>query len=143
MVQPYQPAGNLRRFTMPATAVSTHRFVWRANRVEFSSYQGATVNPANLITSWPYTGPDVPPDRLAINPRSDHFDADVLQRGVGIRFKGIVRTNVEEYCISEGWVRVQAGKTMDRHGQPLTIRLNGPVEAWFEDLGEDAPVARA
>ncbi|MBK6800497.1 DUF3297 family protein [Novosphingobium sp.] len=89
------------------------------------------------------SGPDVPPDRLAINPRSDHFDADVLQRGVGIRFKGIVRTNVEEYCISEGWVRVQAGKTMDRHGQPLTIRLNGPVEAWFEDLGEDAPVARA
>lgn len=61
VVQPYQPAGNLRRFTMPATAVSTHRFVWRANRVEFSSYQGATVNPANLITSWPYTGPDVPP----------------------------------------------------------------------------------
>ena len=89
------------------------------------------------------SGPDVPPDRLAINPRSDFFDADVLQRGVGIRFKGVVRTNVEEYCISEGWVRVQAGKTMDRHGQPLTIRLNGPVEAWFEDLGEDAPVARA
>ncbi len=89
------------------------------------------------------SGPDVPPDRLAINPRSDHFDADVLQRGVGIRFKGIVRTNVEEYCIAEGWVRVQAGETMDRHGQPLTIRLKGPVEAWFEDLGEDAPVARA
>ena len=89
------------------------------------------------------SGPDVPPDRLAINPRSDSFAADVLQRGVGIRFKGVVRTNVEEYCISEGWVRVQAGKTMDRHGQPLTIRLNGPVEAWFEDLGEDAPVARA
>lgn len=87
--------------------------------------------------------PDVPPDRLAINPRSDHFDADVLQRGVGIRFKGVVRNNIEEYCISEGWVRVQAGKTMDRHGQPLTIRLNGPVEAWFEDLGEDAPVAKA
>ncbi len=89
------------------------------------------------------SGPDVPPDRLAINPRSDHFDADVLQRGVGIRFKGVVRNNIEEYCISEGWVRVQAGKTMDRHGQPLTIRLNGPVEAWFEDLGEDAPVAKA
>ncbi len=60
VVQPYQHAGNLLRFTMPATAVSTHRFVWRANRVEFSSYQGATVNPANLITSWTYTGPDVP-----------------------------------------------------------------------------------
>ena len=86
--------------------------------------------------------PDLPSDRLAINPRSDYFDADQLQRGVGIRFKGVVRTNVEEYCISEGWVRVQAGKTMDRHGQPLTLKLNGPVEAWFEDLGEDAPVAK-
>lgn len=88
-------------------------------------------------------GPDVPPDRLAINPMSPHFDADKLQRGVGIRFKGAVRTNVEEYCISEGWVRVQAGKTMDRRGQPLTIKLNGPVEAWYEDLGDDPPVAKA
>ena len=89
------------------------------------------------------TGTDVPPDHLAINPRSAHFDADVLQRGVGIRFKGVVRTNVEEYSISEGWVRVQAGKTMDRKGQPLTIKLTGPVEAWYEDLGDDAPVAKA
>lgn len=89
------------------------------------------------------SGPDVPPDHLAINPRSPHFDADKLQRGVGIRFKGTVRTNVEEYCISEGWVRVQAGKTMDRKGQPLTIKLSGPVEAWYEDLGEGAPVAKA
>jgi hypothetical protein len=86
---------------------------------------------------------DTPPDRLAIHPKSPHFDADKLRRGVGIRFKGVVRTNVEEYCISEGWVRVQAGKTMDRKGQPLTLKLNGPVEAWYEDLGEDAPVARA
>jgi len=86
---------------------------------------------------------DVPPDRLAINPRSPFFDADKLGRGVGIRFKGVVRNNVEEYCISEGWVRVQAGKSRDRHGQPLTIKLNGPVEAWYEDLGENPPVAKA
>ena len=91
----------------------------------------------------PATGPDLPPDRLAINPRSEFFDADKLQRGIGIRFKGVVRTNVEEYCISEGWVRVQAGKTMDRKGQPLTLKLNGPVEAWYEDLGADAPAAKA
>ena len=89
------------------------------------------------------SGPDVPPDRLAINPRSDYFDADVLQRGVGIRFKGVVRTNVEEYSISEGWVRVQAGKTRDRHGNPLTLKLSGAVEAWYEDLGENPPVAKA
>ena len=88
------------------------------------------------------SGPDMPPDHLAIHPKSPHFSADVLQRGVGIRFKGVVRTNIEEYCISEGWVRVQAGKTMDRRGQPLTIKLSGPVEAWFEDLGENPPVAQ-
>ncbi len=74
-----------------------------------------------------------PPDRLSVNPRSTHFDADALQRGVGIRFKGRERTDVEEYSISEGWIRVAAGKTRDRHGQPLTIKLNGEVEAWFED----------
>ena len=85
---------------------------------------------------------DLPPDHLAIDPRSPYFDADKLGRGVGIRFKGVRRTNVEEYCISEGWVRVQAGKTMGRDGRPLTIKLTGAVEAWFEDLGDDAPVAK-
>jgi hypothetical protein len=89
------------------------------------------------------SAPDVPPDRLAIDPASPHFDADKLQRGVGIRFKGSQRHNVEEYCVSEGWVRVQAGRAMDRRGRPLTIKLNGPVEAWYEDLGEGAPVAKA
>jgi hypothetical protein len=88
------------------------------------------------------SGADVPPDRLAISPRSPYFDADKLQRGIGIRFKDGVRNNVEEYSISEGWIRVQAGKTKDRNGQPLTIKLSGPVEAWYEDLGEDAPVAK-
>ncbi len=85
---------------------------------------------------------DCPPDRLAIDPRSKYFDADVLQRGIGIRFKDVVRTNVEEYSISEGWVRVQAGRTMGRDGRPLTIKLNGPVEAWYEDLGDNPPVAK-
>ena len=84
---------------------------------------------------------DVPPDRLAIDSASDYFDADKLKRGIGIRFKGVQRHNVEEYCISEGWVRVQAGRSMDRRGRPLTLKLSGPVEAWYEDLGEGAPVA--
>ena len=87
--------------------------------------------------------PDVPPDRLAISPRSPFYDADLLMRGIGIRFKDVRRHNVEEYSISEGWVRVQAGRAMDRKGNPLTLKLNGPVEAWFEDLGDDAPVAKA
>ena len=81
-------------------------------------------------------GTDTPPDHLSVNPRSPHFNMDVLKRGIGIRFKDRVRTDVEEYCISEGWVRVAAGKTRDRHGQPLTIKLNGPVEAWFEDVAQ-------
>ena len=74
-----------------------------------------------------------PPDRLSTNPRSPHFDVDVLQRGVGIRFKGRQRTDVEEYCLSEGWIRVAAGKSRDRYGNAVTIKLNGEVEAWFED----------
>ena len=86
---------------------------------------------------------DTPPDRLSVNPKNEHFDVEVLKRGVGIRFKGRERTDIEEYSIPEGWVRVQAGKTMDRKGNPLTLKLSGPVEAWFEDLGEDAPVAKA
>lgn len=85
---------------------------------------------------------DVPPDHLSVNPRNPAFNADVLQRGVGIRFKDRVRTDIEEYSISEGWVRVQAGKTVDRQGQPLTIKLTGPVEAWYEDLGDNPPVAK-
>ena len=85
---------------------------------------------------------DLPPDRLAINPASPHFDQDTLERGIGIRFKGTERTNVEEYSISEGWIRVQAGRTLDRKGRPLTLKLSGPVEAWFKDLGENPPVAK-
>ena len=75
---------------------------------------------------------DTPPDRLAINPDSPYFDQATLERGVGIRFKGNERRDVEEYSISEGWVRVALGKKVDRHGNPLTLKLTGPVEAWFE-----------
>ena len=81
---------------------------------------------------------DTPPDRLSLNPRSPHFDADTLQRGVGIRFKGRERTDVEEYSVSEGWIRVQVGKTVDRKGQPLTIKLSGEVEPYFADAQESA-----
>ncbi len=103
----------------------------------------AQTSPAESGPPLAASSADVPPDHLAINPSSAHFNADLLQRGVGIRFKGVVRTNIEEYCISEGWVRVQAGKSMDRKGQPLTIKLSGVVEAWYEDLGENPPVAKA
>ncbi len=75
---------------------------------------------------------DTPPDRLSVNPKSPYFDQALLQRGIGIRFKGNERRDVEEYSISEGWIRVQLGKKTDRRGDPLTIKLTGPVEAWFE-----------
>ncbi len=77
---------------------------------------------------------DTPPDRLSINPKSPHYDAALLERGVGIRFKGVEKSNVEEYCVSEGWVRVAVGKTVDRHGAPLTTKLSGPVEPYFRDV---------
>ena len=80
---------------------------------------------------------DTPPDRLSIQPGSPYFDQDKLQRGVGIRFKGVERTDVEEYSISENWIRVALGKKVDRKGQPLTIKLSGPVEAWYQ-RGDDA-----
>lgn len=72
------------------------------------------------------------PDRLSIDPRSPHFDGEVLQAGIGVRFKGVEKFNVEEYCVSEGWIRVPAGKAMDRHGRPLTIKLSGEVEVWVK-----------
>ena len=74
---------------------------------------------------------DTLPDRLSNDPRSEHFSQDVLQRGIGIRFKGQERTDVEEYSVSEGWVRVALGKKVDRHGRPLTIKLSGPVEPYY------------
>ncbi len=80
---------------------------------------------------------DTPPDRLSNNPTSDYYEPELLQRGIGIRFKGKERNNVEEYCISEGWIRVQAGRANDRYGNPLTIKINGEVEAWFEDVEKD------
>ncbi len=81
---------------------------------------------------------DTPPDRLSLNPRSPHFDEPTLRRGVGIRFKGRERTDVEEYSVSEGWIRVAAGRSLDRHGQPMTIKLSGPVEPYFQDLSAEA-----
>jgi hypothetical protein len=83
-----------------------------------------------MTTSPPVTPP---PDRVSNDPRSPHFDADALARGIGIRFKGVEKNNVEEYCVSEGWIRVTAGNAKDRHGNPLTMKISGPVEAYFRD----------
>ena len=73
------------------------------------------------------------PDRLSVDPRSPHYNEAVLARDVGIRFKGVEKNNVEEYCVSEGWVRVTAGTSKDRHGNPLTIKVYGTVEPYFRE----------
>jgi hypothetical protein len=78
------------------------------------------------------TIPTALPDRLSVNPRSPYYNEEVLAQGVGIRFKGEEKTNVEEYCISEGWVRLALGNKVDRKGNPLTILQKGPVEAWIK-----------
>jgi hypothetical protein len=76
---------------------------------------------------------DALPDHLSNDPRSPHYNEAVLQRDVGIRFNGKEKTNVEEYCVSEGWIRVAAGKAVDRYGNPLTIKLTGTVEPYYRD----------
>jgi hypothetical protein len=86
-----------------------------------------------------HTMTDTPPDRLSNDPRSRFHDAALLERGVGIRFNGEERTNVEEYCVSEGWIRVAAGKALDRRGRPMTFKYKGTVEPYFRipDPAED------
>ncbi len=79
------------------------------------------------------TPPDTPPDRLSNDPRSRHYDAAAMARGVGVRFNGEERNNVEEYCVSEGWIRVAVGKSLDRRGNAMTMKLKGEVVPWFRD----------
>ncbi len=79
---------------------------------------------------------DTLPDRLCVNPKSPFYDEALLTRGVGIKFNGAEKTNVEEYCVSEGWIRVVAGKSVDRHGNPMTIKLKGTVEPYIKEEPE-------
>ena len=92
--------------------------------------RGTAMNEKNETMS------DAFPDRLSTNPKSPYYNEELLSRDVGIRFKGAEKTNVEEYCISEGWVRVTAGNAKDRFGNPLTIKVHGPVEPYFRDKTE-------
>jgi hypothetical protein len=73
------------------------------------------------------------PDRLSTDPHSPYYNEELIMRGVGIRFNGAEKTNVDEYCISEGWIRVTAAKTRDRHGRPLTMKLKGKVEPYIKE----------
>jgi hypothetical protein len=79
---------------------------------------------------------DTPPDRLSTDPSSPYYDEAVLRRDVGIRFKGVERNNIEEYCVSEGWVRMTVETAKDRFGNPLVIKASGPVEPYYRDKKE-------
>jgi hypothetical protein len=80
---------------------------------------------------------DTPPDRLSLDPRSPHYNEELLSRGVGIKFNGKEKTSVIEYSISEGWIRVAAGRSLDRYGRPMTVKLNGTVEPYYETEAPD------
>lgn len=82
---------------------------------------------------------DTPPDRLAADPRSPFHDAALLDLGIGIRFNGVERDNVEEYCVSEGWIRVPVGKSKDRRGNPMTLKVKGEVVAYFRSQANGGP----
>ena len=79
---------------------------------------------------------DTPPDRLSANPSSPYYDAALLERGVGVRFKGAEKTNVDEYCVSEGWVRLTVGATLNRKGEAMTVKLQGEVEPYFRTAAD-------
>jgi hypothetical protein len=80
------------------------------------------------------TAVETPPDHVATNPRSPFYAPELLARGIGIRFNGQEKTNVDEYCVSEGWVKLAVGKSLDRKGNAMTIKLNGTVEPYFKDV---------
>ena len=75
------------------------------------------------------------PDRLCTNPRSPYYDEALLAKGIGVRFRGEEKTNVDEYCVSEGWVKLAVGNKVDRKGNPMTIKLSGPVEVYVRGEG--------
>jgi hypothetical protein len=93
----------------------------RAGTVKYSLHSATSTLMSN----------DTPPDRLALDKRSPYFNEMALERGIGVRFKGVEHTNVAEYCVSEGWIRLPVGKALDRRGNAMTFKHIGPVEVWY------------
>jgi hypothetical protein len=94
------------------------------------AYEAMFSRKDSLMTDAPETTPQLP-DRLSTNPSSPYHNAELLERGIGVRFNGVERNNVEEYCVSEGWVRLAVGKTVDRHGNAMTVKYKGAVEPYL------------
>ena len=76
---------------------------------------------------------DTPPDRLSVNPKSPHYDEAAINRGVCVRFKGVEKNNVDEYCVSEGWVKLAVGASKDRFGNDITVKVKAEVVPYFKD----------
>jgi len=81
---------------------------------------------------------NIPPTHLSFDPKSAHYNAEALAKGVGIRFNGRERTDVLEYSVPEGWIMVAAGKSRDRYGNPMTIKVKGVVEPFYQDVAPQA-----
>ncbi len=123
-----------RLYTQPARIASPTETLPLAGPCLSTAWQFCASNAGRaMLVLGPKGNPmtETPPDRLSNDPKNAHYDASALDRGVGIRFDGAEKTNVEEYCVSEGWIRVAVGKTVDRRGAPLTIKLRGVVEPYF------------
>jgi hypothetical protein len=103
-----------------------------------ASYSPLATPAAHLVVR-NFAMDDTPPDRLSNDPGSPFYNAEMLERGVGIRFKGVEKNNVEEYCVSEGWVRVAHATAKDRRGNPMTIKLSGTVEPYFRTDKPQSP----
>src|SRR3546814_6621711 len=107
-----------------------------------ATHAGRCVYPSGFAERPPHgdtTMSDTPPDRLSSDPRSRFHDAAALERGIGVRFNGEEKTNVEEYCVSEGWVRLPFGKALDRRGNPMPVKVKGTVEPWLKDAVPEPP----
>jgi Protein of unknown function (DUF3297) len=101
------------------------------NPVANSATNSATPSEIRAASASAASQPSLP-DRLSVDAKSPFYNASVFEHEVGIRFNGVEKTTVEEYCISEGWIRVPAGKSLDRKGRPLMIKLKGLVEAFYK-----------
>ena len=125
----------------PGGAVSPKQQPCRSIGNARPCFSAATAHPSLQGFVWPDNPPMQPsqepdrdaalPDRLSTDPASPHHVQALMGRDIGVRFNGRERHDVEEYCISEGWIRVPAGKTLDRKGHPLLIKLKGKVEAFY------------
>jgi hypothetical protein len=129
------PSAEIRRLSLQAAGLSPQagRSVFTASAAHFAEHASACYLSGKSPQATSSAMTDTLPDRLSSNPNSPFYNEELLARDIGVRFKGVEKTNVEEYCVSEGWVRLTAGNAKDRHGNPMTVKLKGAVEPYFRN----------